>query len=333
MFLVVSGLIVGFGLGFALQKGGFCMHTAFRSIVFEKDHSVLRSWLLVLVINLIGVNLLYELRIINIMIAPFFWPAAIVGGLVFGGGMVMAGGCTSGTFYRVGKGMLGSFGALVGFSAGAAAVSVGALRPAMTFLRKPVLDVYGEEPTLSNILPIDPVVSRWLVVGVLSVAIGYYLLRAPKQKFVTGWGWVKTGLVLGAIGLAAWIASGYAYRDYGMSFTQPTVSLVRLILNGDSGGINWSTYMVLGVPAGAFLAALLSKDFAFRLPSPGRFVQQTSGGLLMGMGAAVAGGCNIGHGITGLSALSITSLVATICTMIGVWFGTWIIYRALKSPA
>ena len=122
-FTVLSGLIIGIALGFALQKGGFCMHTAFRSIVFEKDHSVLRSWLLVLGINLIGVNLLYELRIINIMIAPFFWPAAIIGGLVFGGGMVMAGGCTSGTFYRVGKGMLGSFGALVGFSAGAAAVT------------------------------------------------------------------------------------------------------------------------------------------------------------------------------------------------------------------
>jgi uncharacterized membrane protein YedE/YeeE len=332
-FTVVSGLVVGLVLGFALQKGGFCMHTAFRSIVFEKDHSVLRSWLLVLVINLVGVNLLYEFRIINIVVAPFFWPAAVLGGLVFGGGMVMAGGCTSGTFYRVGKGMLGSFGALVGFSAGAAAVSAGALRPVMTFLRTPVLDVYGEEPTLSNIFPIDPIVSRWIVIGVLSIFIGFYLLKAPRQKFVTGWGWIKTGLVVGAVGLAAWIASSYSYRDYGMSFTQPTVSLVRLIFNGDSDGVNWSTYMVLGVPVGALIAAVLAKDFSLRLPTPGRFVQQTVGGGLMGIGAAVAGGCNIGHGITGLSALSVTSLVATICTMLGVWFGTWIIFRKLRSPA
>jgi len=333
LLTVISGLIIGLALGFALQKGGFCMHTAFRSIVFEKDHSVLRSWLLVLGINLIGVNLLYELRIINIMMAPFFWPAAIVGGLIFGGGMVMAGGCTSGTFYRVGKGMLGSFGALAGFSVGAAAMSVGALRPVMDLLRKPVLDVYGEEPTLANILPIDPIAARWIAIGVLCAAIVIYLFRAPKQKFITGWGWIKTGLVLGIIGVAAWAASAYSYRDYGMSFTQPTVSLVRLVVGGDSAGINWSTYMVLGVPVGAFLAALQSKDFSLRLPKPGRFVQQTSGGLLMGLGASLAGGCNIGHGITGLSVLSVTSLVATVCTMIGVWIGTWIIFRALKSPA
>ena len=332
-FTVLSGLIIGIALGFALQKGGFCMHTAFRSILFEKDHSVLRSWLLVLCINMIGVNLLYELRIINIMIAPFFWPAAIVGGLLFGVGMVMAGGCTSGTFYRVGKGMLGSFGALVGFSAGAAAVSAGALRPAMDFLRRPILDVYGEEPTLANILPMDPAISRWIVVGLLSVGLGFYLTKAPKQKFITGWGWIKTGVIVGAIGLAAWLASSYSYRDYGMSFTQPTVSLVRLVLSNDSAGINWSTYMVVGVPVGAFLAALQSKDFALRLPAPRRFVQQTIGGALMGLGASIAGGCNIGHGISGLSALSITSLVATFCTMIGVWLGTWVIIRALRSPA
>lgn len=330
---VLSGLIIGLALGFALQKGGFCMHTAFRSIVFEKDHSVLRSWLLVLGLNLIGVNLLYELRIINTMVAPFFWPAAIIGGLVFGGGMVMAGGCTSGTFYRTGKGMLGSFGALVGFSFGAAAMSSGALRPVTDALRRPVLDVYGEEPTLANILPIDPVAGRWIVVGVLVVAIGIYLLRAPKQKFVTGWGWIKTGLIIGAIGIAAWAASAYSYRDYGMSFTQPTVSLMRLMISGDAGGVNWATYMVLGVPAGAFLAALQSKDFSLRLPTPGRFVQQTAGGLLMGVGALLAGGCNIGHGITGLSALSVTSLVATVCTMVGVWIGTWIVFRTVKLSA
>ena len=58
MVSVVSGLVVGFAGGFALQRGGFCMHSAFRSIVFEKDHSILRAWMLVLAMNIPALLLL-----------------------------------------------------------------------------------------------------------------------------------------------------------------------------------------------------------------------------------------------------------------------------------
>ena len=110
--------------------------------------------------------------------------------------------------------------------------------------------------------------------------------------------------------------------------------VARVVRQDNLGPLHRSLILTLtGDAVGAFLAALQSKDFAFRLPTPGRFVQQTAGGALMGIGASIAGGCNIGHGITGLSALSVTSLVATVFTMIGVWSGTWIIFRALRSPA
>ena len=327
LLTILSGLIIGIGFGFVLQKGGFCMNTAFRSIVFEKDRSIFRAWLLVLAINMVGVNLLYELRIINVTIAPFFWPAAIIGGVVFGVGMVLAGGCTSGTWYRFGKGMLGSLGALIGFAAGATMMSVGVFRPVMETLRKPVIDRYGAELTLVNIFPFDPLVTRWAIIGVLTLAILIYLLRGPKQQFVIGWKWYSTGLAVGLLALLGWVFSAYSQRDYGLSFTQPTVSLVRLLFNSDSGGINWSTYFILGVPAGALIAAILSKDFSFRIPSPGRFLQQMGGGSLMGLGAALAGGCNIGHGITGISTLSVTSITATAFTMAGVWAMTYVVYK------
>ncbi|MBT3275936.1 MAG: YeeE/YedE family protein, partial [Spirochaetales bacterium] len=181
LFTVLSGIGIGTALGYTLQRGGFCMNTAFRSIVFEKDHSILRSWLLALSINLIAVNLLYEFRIINISIAPFFWPAAIIGGLVFGIGMVLAGGCTSGSCYRMGKGMLGSAGAFAGFAAGAMMTNNGIFEPIKAALRRPQIDVYGNPPDLVNIFPFDPLLTRWVVISIIVIAVVLFLVKAPVQ--------------------------------------------------------------------------------------------------------------------------------------------------------
>ena len=51
----------------------------------------------------------------------------------------------------------------------------------------------------------------------------------------------------------------------------------------------------------------------------------------MGIGAGIAGGCNIGHGITGLSTLSLGSLLATVTTMGGVWAATGVIFFQGKA--
>ncbi len=328
MFLTaVLGLAVGLPLGYAFQRGGFCMNTAFRSILFERDLSLFRGYILILLINIVAVNLLYEFALINISIAPFFWPAVTIGGLIFGFGMVLAGGCTSGTWYRVGKGMMGSFVALIGFAIGAASMSTGILRPLMDTLRTPIIDIYGQEATLINIFPSNSPFVKWIIIALIVIGGAVWLLRAPKQKFQIGWSWQRTGLIIGLLSVVSWVVSSFTGRDFGLSFTQPTVSLVRLILNGDPGGINWGSYMVLGVPIGALIGAIVSGEFSLRMSEPRRLLQQFGGGIIMGLGAALAGGCNIGHGITGVSALALSSIVATLFTILGVWTMTYLVFH------
>ncbi len=329
LLTVVLGLAVGVPFGYVLQRGGFCMNSAFRSIVFEKDHSLLRAYVLILLINVVVVNLLDEFAIINITYAPFFWLAVIIGGLIFGAGMVLAGGCVSGTWYRTGKGMFGSLLALIGFAVGATAMRMGFLRQVMAALRQPELDVYGQEATLFNIIPIDHWGLKWGIIAALVLLGAIWLLTAPRQKYQIGWGWRKTGLVLGVLSAAAWFISGLTGRDYGLSFTQPTVSLVSFTLAGDAGGINWGSFVVMGVPLGAFIAARLTGDFALRVPSAGRMLQQLGGGVIMGFGASLAGGCNIGHGVTGVSTLAVSSIVATLFTVLGVWAATYVIFKGV----
>ncbi len=53
----------------------------------------------------------------------------------------------------------------------------------------------------------------------------------------------------------------------------------------------------------------------------------------MGLGAALAGGCNVGHGITGVSTLALSSIAATLFTVLGVWFTTFLVFRVAAREA
>ncbi len=329
---VGGGLLLGGALGYALQRGGFCMNSAFRSIAFEKDHSLVRAWLLVVVINVTGVTLLSEFNLIETSTAPLYWPALLVGGFLFGAGMVIAGGCASGTFYRAGRGMLGSWAALIGFAAGAAAQGGGALTPVQDILRRPRIEIAGAEPTLFSLVNARTALQRWIVVAVIVIPIILWLVRAPKERFVLGWGWRRTGIVVGGIALIAWVVSSATGRPFGISFTQPVVALTRWILTGDASGVSVATWIVVAVPAGAFGAAALRGEAVLSVPDAATLLRQGGGGIVMGLGASLAGGCNIGHGVTGIATLGIGSLVGVGSIMVGCWAMTAVVFRRSMGP-
>jgi hypothetical protein len=89
---VLLGLPVGLAFGYALQRGRFCMNTAFRDIFLIRDQTLLRAYVLALVIQMIGVHLMVQLGWFSMAMAPFWWQAAVVGGFVFGWGMALSGG-------------------------------------------------------------------------------------------------------------------------------------------------------------------------------------------------------------------------------------------------
>ena len=113
--LIVSGLGVGILFGFTLQHGRFCMNTAFREVLLSRDFTVFRIYILALLISIVGANLMDVMGVIHLKAVPFTWVANVIGGYIFGIGMVLGGGCATGTLYRVGEGMIGSWVAFLGF--------------------------------------------------------------------------------------------------------------------------------------------------------------------------------------------------------------------------
>ena len=316
------GLGVGILFGFVLQRGRFCMYTAFRDMLLIKDFTLVKAYSLALLIQMVLVHLLIRWGMVSPGASPLLWLGAITGGFIFGIGMTLAGGCSSSSFYRVGEGMVGSFVAVLTFIIFAAVTRTGVLRPLAITLYSYNVDMGVHSATLSHILGIN----NWYIITVLVLGGGFWLFSDRSSKPVRGWGWRKTGITIGLIAALAWWTSAMTGRHYGLSITGPSASVLLYLTSANEGFLDWGTFQVIGIPLGAFIAASWNKEFRWRSPQPRRMMQQTLGGAVMGTGTVIAGGCNIGNSLTGLGILSLTSFVATVFLILGTWSGTYLFF-------
>ena len=321
-FQLALGFPVGFLFGIVLSRGRFCMYTAFRELVVSRDTTLFRAYLVALALSSVLIHIGQAFGLLQIWRVPFYWQAALAGGLIFGAGMSLAGGCSSGTWHRVGEGMIGSFVALLGFGLATAATVWGILRPLRLAIRGKEIEIGGQVASLPALLHVP----EWLLVGVGAAAVAVWAIKSPRRPSITGWSWLKTGLILGVLAAVAWYASSLTGRHYGLSITGPTALMVNALTAREAAQMNWGVFAVLGIPFGAFAASAWSGEFAWRAPAPPRLAQQFIGGVMMGFGAVTAGGCNIGHGLSGMAGLALSSFAATVFTILGAWAGTYLFF-------
>lgn len=320
-FVIVSGLVVGAAFGYGLQRGRFCVNTAIRDILLIKDSTLLRAWTIAVLIQMVGVHLLVSFGLLNLNMAPYFWVATVTGGFVFGVGMVLAGGCASGICYRTGEGMVGATLALFGFATATVATNSGPLKPAQVFLRQWLLQP-SEVSSLPGLFSLNP----WVIIGTMVFLGGIWLVRSGKSSHQRGWKWQVSGTVLGIVGVLAWLTSTATGRNYGLSITGPVRTLFGYVTRGETNLIDWGSFSLIGLLMGAFLSSYLYNEWKLRVPEPKRIFQSLGGGIMMGFGAQVAGGCNIGHGFTGLSALALSSITATLFIILGAWSTAYLLF-------
>jgi hypothetical protein len=346
---VLSALGVGLLLGWVLQRGRFCMNTAFRDTIFIKEMTLLRAYVVALMVSIVGANLLDHFGIITLARQPFFPFAQIIGGFVFGLGIVLAGGCGSGIWYRAGEGQIASFVAIIGFFAGIVTTIDGVLKPLHTKLMSVSIPIGGENaPGLWHLLPVgDGPMVKWGTIAVL-VIVGFIFIQKDKPFSLgkqKGYYWSLTGLLVGLVSVLAFWAS-YKYGGFarGISFTTPTRELFYTIFQGTSHSrffpnkeltylgytisTTWGIFFLVGVPLGAYLSARGFKEFSWKSPPAKEILTVFGGSLMMGFGASTALGCNMGQGITGFSTLSIGSIAATIAILLGNW--TMVYFKFIK---
>ena len=338
----LTAIPVGLLFGFALSRGRFCMNSAFRDIIVLKEFTLLKAVGIAILISMLGFAILSAAGAITINPKPLTWGANMVGGFVFGIGMVVAGGCASGITYRTGEGMVGAMVAVLGYAIFALSTSAGFLKPVATFLQSDKITFNGKAPTLAFGAPYYIVA---LVISIVALGAWYVLARrgkAVEQKsnqpvipwkekiFKRGWTWLGVGIVIGIIAIMSYPASESAGRAYPLGITGGYVGLLKSMTTGTA--LAWEPVLILSAIVGAFIAARISGEFRLRAPAPKVLLQTFLGGALMGFGAVTAGGCNIGHILSGVPQLSIGSMLSGAFIILGGWFmAYWWFIRPMKA--
>ena len=341
----------GFGLGtvfgFIANKSNFCTMGAVSDIVNMGDWGRMRAWLLAIAVAMIGTNALAYLGYIDLSKTiytgtSFPWLAYIVGGLVFGVGMTLASGCGNKTLVRVGGGNLKSVVVFIymGFAAMVTLKGIfGAFR--VKVLQAPAVTLHLENgqtlPTLlGSIGGLDAQGMLLAVTGVVALAILIFVFMDHEfRKHLDN---NLAGLLLGLVVVAGWYVTGHmglaenpetleityfgtnSRLAESMSFVAPTAYTMEYwaYWTDTSTVITFGIATVFGVGIGSFIYALITKSFRWEhFSSSQDMFRHIIGGTLMGFGGVTAMGCTIGQGMTGVSTLSLGSILAFVSIVAG----------------
>ncbi|ANS77230.1 hypothetical protein AWM70_12915 [Paenibacillus yonginensis] len=339
--MVITGLLCGALLGFVMQRGRFCLTGGFRDMYLTKNNRMFYALLIAIAIQAVGIYALVEAGVITFTAGSFNWLAVVAGSYIFGIGIVLAGGCATGTWYRAGEGLIGSWIALAGYMTMAAIMKTGPL----SGLQKSMTEVH----TPTNSIPATFGISAWYFVALLVVITLFVVVRElrkpkaalPKLKqkrsglahllFEKRWHPFVTAILIGLIAILAWPLSEATGRKAGLGITTPSANLLQYLVNGDQSFLNWGVFLVLGILLGSFIAAKASREFKFRAPDAKTSVISFTGGIAMGFGASLAGGCSIGNGLVQTAMMTWQGWVALAVMILGTWTASYFVYVRPRS--
>ena len=330
------GLAVLFGA--IVQRTHFCTMGAVSDIVNMGDWTRMRMWVLAIAVAVVGFNGMVALGWLEagktIYAGPqVLWLSALVGGLMFGFGMVLASGCGSKSLVRVGGGNLKSLVVVLVLAVSAFAT----LKGITAVLRANTVDRLALQLAPGQDLPsligsatgvATPVAAGWLGLAI-GAALLAWVLRRPEGRSANVW---LGGLGIGAVIVALWWVSGRlgylpehpstleetflatnSRRMESLSMAAPVgYALDWLLFFSDKSKLlTIGVVSVAGVVVGSAAWALASGSFRWEgFANVEDTANHLAGGALMGVGGVTALGCTVGQGLSGVSTLALGSFLA-----------------------
>ncbi|WMT91126.1 YeeE/YedE family protein [Pelagibacterium sp. H642] len=342
---------IGGGLGAALYHGSFGFTGGWRRMVVEKRGRGMRAQMLMIgVTAIVMMPLLAAGNLGGQPLVGMTGPvgvSVVLGSLIFGFGMQLGGGCGSGTLFTVGGGSARMLVTLAFFIVGA-------------LLGTAHLPWWLGQPNIGVVdLRLNfglPVAIGLTIIGLAAVAIvtaviekrAHGNLETEPEPRRPGWSWllygpwplVGAGLVLALLNIATLLTAGhpwtitYGFGLWGAKIADavgiPVATWEFWTWPAQAQALNSSvlldttSVMDFGIILGAGLAAALAGKFAPKAKLPlGSLLAAIAGGLLMGYGARLSFGCNIGALFSGIASGSLHGWLWFACAFVGSLAGIW----------
>jgi len=305
---VLFALALGLAFGLLAERTGFCFR---RSLVGSDRRTATGVWLTALAAAVIGTQAAVAAGWIGFgdhrfMASELPLAAILLGGALFGAGMVLTRGCVSRLTVLSGTGNLRALLVLAVFAIVAHATLKGALTPLRTALGGVTVPL-GDTVSLAALPGGAPLWTGLIVVAALAVA-----LRSGN-----GAGRLAMAAALGLLVPLGWVGTGFVLFDdfdpvalQSLSFTAPSADTLFWVLASTSIPAGFGAGLVGGVLAGSLLSSLAFRSFRWQsFDSPAQTGRYLAGAALMGVGGVLAGGCTVGAGLSGVPTLSVAALL------------------------
>jgi len=350
--LLIYTSILGFILGYVVNKTNFCTMGAVSDLVNIGDTSRLKAWLLAIATAIVGVTSLEYLGMVDVSESriPYrnsvlFWPRYIIGGIMFGIGMTLASGCGNKILIRIGGGNLKSIFVLL--IAGLMALLMTRtdfyglifhswMSPISPDLAKLGIPDQSVQTIFSSLTNIDA--GNILITIFIPLLICVFLLKYIFSSYTSlSSDNILSGVVVGLVVTLAWLISGgelgqaWIENNDFLDTPYPSVGVQSFTFINPMGEVLIYTssvfdnfYLTFGVTAlistivGSFVYALISNNLRIEwFANKDDFIRHFVGAVLIGIGGVLSLGCTIGQGVSGVSTLAIGSII----TLLSIIFG------------
>ena len=304
--VALAALAIGAAFGALARWSGFCLRGAVEDALTTANAPRLRGFLAAMVVGIVvtqALVLMGRLDLSKAIVLPgsLFWGGALLGGAMFGVGMVLTGGCGTRLLVLAAGGNLRSVVSFVVFAFVAYATIRGLLAPARGLLS-----------SLSSVALPRPVLP--LMVGGAIVAAGLAFIawrKVPPKHLIAG-------ALIGLLVPLGYLATGVLGADEfepaqleSLNMTRAGGDALMYLLIWTGAKINFGIAFTGGILLGAFaVAASRGELHLVGFEKPTDMVRYAGGAALMGAGGVLALGCTIGNGLTGMASLAPTSIIA-----------------------
>jgi len=351
----LTSLVIGCIAGLVMHRSDFCMAGMMRDLFLFRRYTMLKVLALLVLANMILTEVFRLYGWIALFPYPAFGPPALsnlLGGALFGFGMVLAGGCVAGTLYKMGSGNVISMFAFVGLLIGSTLYAE--FHGAWKAFSDATVFAPGKI-TLPQLLGVSQGATVSAAIVILGIPVlywwktGAFVRRSYAAGYLQPW---KAALIIAVlvtisvitIGVPLGITTSYSkfgswflslilpehVRDLAYFSAKPfsyANQLLGIAYSGGPGpgydGIALIQYpLIFGLVAGGLISSASLGEFRIYLKVPlPQLASGLLGGVLMGLAARMAPSCNIWHLLGGLPILVMQSMLFGIGLLPGAWLG------------
>lgn len=340
--LLLGALAIGIGFGVIARLSAFCFRSAVLELLARRVGFQVRAWLAAIAVAVGVTQVMAATETIDLsqsiyLSSSLMWLTLIVGGVLFGIGMILARGCGARHMVLLAGGNLRSavVMSVLGIVAYMTLRGILAIpRTAMEAVGTLDMKALGYESQGLGAVSGSPLIVPFAVAGLLVIIAVIGALRPGKDRRIAP---VVAGIGVGLVIAGGWYVTGVLgfdefepVRTESLSFTAPVGNAIQYLMTYTGATADFGVFAVAGVLLGAFAVTMLRGEWRLQgFETPHQLLRYTAGGALMGVGGVMALGCTVGEGLSGLSTLSLGSMLATGSIFAGALIGDLLVRHQL----